>query len=113
MIDTIIEIAVKYWTQELFAIIIALFGILWRQIKNLYKQVNALVGGVRGNLRMQIKAEAKIHLENGYITLHDRKIMDELFEEYFALGGNGPVKLLKREIDALPTRIEDAGHAET
>lgn len=113
MAEIIIDTAIKYWTQELFVIIIALFGVLWRQMKNLYKQVNALVGGVRGNLRMQIKAEAKIHLGNGYITLHDRKVLDELFEEYFALGGNGPVKLLKREIDSLPTRIEANKNAET
>jgi len=106
MFQIIIDTAVKYWTQELFVIIIGLLGLLWRQVKSVLKQMHAIIGGVRGNLRMQIKTEAKVHIDNGYITLDDRHVLDELFDEYFALGGNGPVKLLKREIDALPTKID-------
>lgn len=105
MIDMIFDIAAKYVIQEMIGILIGATAILWRQICKIHKEMEAIRGGVRGNLRMQIKQEAKIHLEDGNISIDDRKVLDELFEEYFALNGNGPVKILKGEIDKLPTKI--------
>lgn len=107
MLQLVIDTAVKYWTQELFVLVLGLIGFIWKQLKTMFKEMKALRGGVRGSLRIQIKAECKEHLANGYISISDREVLNEMFEEYFALGGNGPVKHLKQEIDTLPTRIDD------
>ncbi len=105
MVDMIFDIAAKYVIQEMIGVLIGATALLWRQIKKIHKEMDAIRGGVRGNLRMQIKQEAKTHLEDGNISIEDREILNELFEEYFALNGNGPVKILKTEIDNLPTKI--------
>lgn len=47
-----------------------------------------------------------------YVTLTvrstgDREVLDAMFQSYFDMGGNGVIKHLKEEIDALPTWIEN------
>ena len=49
----------------------------------------------------------RYHLKNKRITARDREVLDAMFQSYFDMGGNGVVKHLKAEIDALPTVIED------
>ena len=43
------------------------------------------------------------YMEKGYYPIHARENVQSLYKEYTALGGNGTVPALVRELESLPT----------
>ena len=63
---------------------------------------------IRGNMQImkdRIVSLHKKHVTAGFISVHEREVFDGMCASYFESGGNGPVKILKEEIDNLPTKV--------
>lgn len=45
----------------------------------------------------------RYQLTKGYYEISEREVMEDLYKQYHALGGNGVMDKLKRELDKLPT----------
>lgn len=65
---------------------------------------SALCNGVKCLLRSDLIAKHKLYTERGYISPHGLESFNEAYECYTKLGGNGRIKHLKKEIDALPIK---------
>lgn len=114
--DVLLDVALKYWAQWLMGVILAGFGLLWRNVKKTMRrnkeeqekdrlEREVIRETLKALLRDRINQACRYHLKEEEISLRDREVLNGLFEMYFALKGNGPVGHLKEEIDALPTKF--------
>ena len=44
----------------------------------------------------------KHYMRQGFYPINDREVMQDIFRQYNALGGNGVITHLKNELDDLP-----------
>ena len=49
----------------------------------------------------------KKYIEQGYYPIRDREVMQDIYEQYHRLGGNGVISHLKEEMDELPTYMNE------
>lgn len=101
------EWVAKYWVTAACTLFAGLIGKLWSKVKSTSNNQKAVHGAILALLRDRIYQSCQYHLKNKYIMNTDREVLNAMFDEYFAMGGNGVVKHLKAEIDALPTHIAD------
>lgn len=97
----IIDTTVKYWVTALCGIAFALIAALWRKLNKEIKKQKAINGAVLALLRDRINESCRYHLQNKKISNRDYEVIEHMFNEYFAMGGNGVVAHLKEEIDKL------------
>ncbi|MBP3647537.1 MAG: hypothetical protein J6K55_14060 [Clostridia bacterium] len=45
----------------------------------------------------------KIYIHQGYYPIRDREVMQDIYDQYHALGGNGIITHLMEELEGLPT----------
>lgn len=45
----------------------------------------------------------KQYVQQGYYPIRDREIMQDIYDQYHALGGNGVITHLMEELENLPT----------
>ena len=50
----------------------------------------------------------KQYVQQGYYPIRDREIMQDIYDQYHALGGNGVITHLMEELENLPTYPEQA-----
>lgn len=100
------ETVAKYWIQEALALQVAMFGWIWRKVNKQKKEYDALKLGIRAQLRDRINQSCQYHLAHKEISNRDREVLKDMFDQYFAIGGNGTVGHQVGEIDALPTKVE-------
>lgn len=60
-------------------------------------------------LRDRFYASYKEHLVAGYYPIADREVVQDIYRQYHALGGNGVIDHLKAELDKLPTYPRKGG----
>ena len=110
------EFIVKYWLEFLFSLIIGIIGYFVKKIKKKQEEqakkqeeqekiYEAMKKGVEALLRNELIKNFRIHKANGEITLLDKENMEHLFEQYFALGGNGMMQDLHKEFQEIPIKI--------
>lgn len=105
-----LEIIAKYWLEWLCGIaaggIVAAFRCLWKQQKKADARQKAIEKGVRALLRDRILQAYYHYTDDGrnWITLHGLENVEALYQEYHALGGNGPVTKLVEDIRELEVR---------
>ena len=110
------EFIVKYWLEFLFSLIIGIIGYFVKKIKKKQeeqakkqeeqeKKNKAIENGVQALLRNELIKNFRIHKANGEITLLDKENMEHLFEQYFALGGNGMMHDVYKEFQEIPIKI--------
>jgi len=92
VIDLIIKWAVPFVCGVLVAGLIAL-----------YKREKALKMGLQALLRDRIYTAYEKYACAGYCPLPAREVIEELYNQYHALGGNGTMTELVKKIHALPT----------
>ena len=51
----------------------------------------------------------KKYIEQGYYPIRDREVMQDIYEQYRRLGGNGVIAHLKDELDEMPTYLNEQG----
>lgn len=69
------------------------------------KENEALKAGVLALLRNEILRRYREYMSKGELTILDKENLEEMYEQYRNLGGNGMVKELMSELMQLPTKI--------
>ena len=96
----------KYWLEVLFGCVTAGVGIALRQIsKNMKKEKErskAIEDGVRDILRINILDTYDKCKTEGRITVSRKDAIDSAYQSYHALGGNGTITQVHKEILEMP-----------
>jgi hypothetical protein len=92
----------KYWVQELFALIIAVLGWCVKKLKGKKSEYDVLREGILALLHDRLYATCSIFIARGWASLDDRENLECLYKPYKALGGNGTGEHLYHEVLKLP-----------
>jgi len=101
------EFIIKYWIEVAFGLILAGFGYFSKIIKKYKIDTDATKAGVRALLQDRIIQAYKYHKEQGCVDLYDRKIIDDMYQQYKALGGNGLIEDIMDKLIDLPINCSD------
>ena len=101
----LVAIAVKWAVPALCA---ALAAFAAGQVKHLRQEDKAVRLGVQALLRDRIYQAHSHYMERGFYPIYARENVEEMYKQYHALGGNGTVTNLVREMDGLPTTHKKA-----
>ena len=97
---------VEYWVQELFGIIVAVLGVLFRHMQQWKQEQDAIKEGVIAILHDRLFQTCSYHICVGYIPLAKyEEIVDNvkmLYETYHTLGGNGTGTDIYNRFNELP-----------
>ena len=85
------------------AIILAL---LQRKWKNDEKQ-DAIIDGLKVLTVDRVRYLGKSYIDRGYITLWEKENLREMHKAYKALGGNGHLDTVVKEVDKLDIRADE------
>lgn len=89
-------------------IVTGLFSALTGMVGWMIKQLIAIKRGMLATLRNDIVHTYNAYKALGYITYEGLETINDLYEQYITLGGNGAVKQLKvHGIDKLPIKTEE------
>lgn len=101
------EWIVKYWVEWAFGIIAAVVAAYCKhiatQVKKEREEQKALRDGMRSLLRRQIIADCEQAMREGYCETKTKDTIEDMYESYHALGGNGVVSHLKAQTMNLPS----------
>ena len=101
-----VDFILKYWIQELFALIIAIITWLWRQLLKRRNENDAVREGMMALLHDRIYQACSYFLKRGWCSMEDRSNLEYLYKPYKALGGNGTGESLYQRCLALPFEEE-------
>lgn len=97
-----IDFVLKYWIQELFALIIAVITWLWRALLRRKQENDAIKEGMMALLHDRIYQACSYFLKRGWCSMEDRSNLEYLYKPYKALGGNGTGESLYKKCMDLP-----------
>ena len=107
LIDTI----VKWWTTWFCALIAGGLIMLWKRVGKNYStheaENSAMKEAVRSLIRKDLLDICYEVKSKGSITITERETMDDLFHQYFTLGGDGALHQLYDKIKQIQTAIEN------
>ena len=63
--------------------------------------------GLQSLLRAEISRSHEKYMDKGYCPVYAREALNRIYESYHALGGNGTMTELYKQVMALPTDKED------
>lgn len=86
-------------------IIGAILGFIVAKFKKNKKKDLAIEQGVQALLRNEIIRRYREFESKGEISILDKENLEEMFEQYKNLGGNGTVKKMMDELISLKTKI--------
>ena len=92
----------KYWIQELFALVIA--GLTWciRRLRRKKTEYDVLREGILALLHDRLYAACSFFIAQGWASLEDRENLEYLYRPYKDLGGNGTGERLYNTVMKLP-----------
>jgi hypothetical protein len=97
----------KYWVQELFAVIIAILTWCVKKLKGKKTEYDVLREGILALLHDRLYAACSIFIARGWASLDDRENLEYLYKPYKALGGNGTGENLYQAVQKLPYQSPD------
>lgn len=80
---------VKYWLQELFALMVGAVGLIFGRLRKQKTEQAAIKDGMLALLHSEICRCYGECEQKGFADVHDRENMEYLYGPYHALGGNG------------------------
>lgn len=104
-----LEFILKYWTQFLFGIMASFIFFLYRKIIRHYRIMNYTKNGVKVLLKGEIVRRYQEYKKLGCISIFDREIINDLYQEYKNLGGNGMIEDMIEDISDIPLDTECGG----
>lgn len=109
ILDVIAEIIARYYVQLFLTLASGVVVHLWNRIKLQNIRYDALQEGVKSLLRSEIiNSFMRVKIRsNGYMDIHERDNIQELYDAYKLLNGNGTIDDLMVEIRKFPIRRED------
>lgn len=100
------EWIVKYWIEWVFGLLIAALTVVVKsmsgRVKRQQAENQALRDGMRSLLRAQIISSCEHAIRDGWCGARLRDTINDMYESYHALGGNGTVTSIVSQIMALP-----------
>jgi hypothetical protein len=97
------DFIIKYWIGVGFGIISSAICGLWRGYKKMHKNNVATQKGVQALLRAQIIQVYNVYIVRGYLPIYERENIEELYDQYKELSGNGVIAGLIEKLYELPT----------
>lgn len=97
----------KYWIQELFALVIAGLGWCIRKLKKKKTEYDVLREGILALLHDRLYAECSFFIARGWCTVEERTNLEELYKPYRSLGGNGTGEHIYHHCLSLPFEEKD------
>lgn len=79
----------------------------YKAFKKVKIYILAIGNGVKVTLSDRIYQAHKYHMKNGYCSFNDLKHVENLYEQYHNLGGNGSITKLMDDIRALPVHEKE------
>lgn len=102
-----VDFIIKYWIQWLFGLLIAALGAYTKYLSGVIKrekaEQKALRDGMRSLLRRQIIMDCEGAIKEQYCPTATKDTIEDMYQSYHALGGNGVVTSIKDQMMALPT----------
>ena len=102
----------KYWVECAFGIVAGVLLWLYRRMASRLKQNReeneALRNGMRALLMRQIAEDCEDARRKGFCTVEKKKIINDMYTSYHALGGNDVITAMKNDMMRLPTEPQDA-----
>lgn len=83
------------------------FGIVGTAITVTWKKVKAVSRGMRALLKDRIVQAYNHYKDKEYFPIYARETVQDLYDQYHTLGGNGTITHLFAEIRELPTEKPD------
>jgi len=96
----------EYWLKALFGAFVSCFGALILWVKKKFKRQEAIELGLQALLRNEIKKAYTLCAEKEYCTMEDMDNIQNMYDRYHLLGGNGSVTRLLEKLKELPTERE-------
>lgn len=93
----------EYWIKALFGGVISGFGVLVAWLKKKFKRQVYLELGIQALLKNDIRQAYKECANKEYCSLDDMEIIQDMYESYHALGGNGSITRLMEKLKKMPT----------
>ena len=97
-----IDFILKYWIQELFALILAVLTWLWRTLLRRKQENDEIKDGMMALLHDRIYQACSFFIARGWCSPEDRSNLEYLYKPYKALGGNGTGESLYNKCLELP-----------
>jgi hypothetical protein len=98
----LIDFILRYWIQELFALIIAIITWLWRALLRRKRENDEIKEGMMALLHDRIYQACSFFIARGWCSPEDRSNLEYLYKPYKALGGNGTGESLYNKCLELP-----------
>ena len=106
----------KYWLEWLFGVLIAVLTLVVRtlsaRIKKQAEENKALRDGMRSLLRAQIIDTCERMMADQWCGARMRDTINDLYNSYHALGGNGTVTSIVSQVMDLPAYKQEAKNHE-
>jgi hypothetical protein len=103
----------KYWVEWVFGIIAAALGWMVKRlsarIRKEQEENKALRDGMKALLMRQIQDECEAAVNQGYCPVEVKKTIDQMYQAYHSLGGNGIITGLRDDTMRLPTVESERG----
>ena len=96
---------VQYWVVWAFGLLTSGLAALWRYALAQHKRQKALETGVQALLRDRIIQSCDYYQKKQSISVHGRENIQSMYAAYHALGGNGAVTALVKDVNELPTHF--------
>ena len=98
----LLDFILRYWVQELFALIIAAITWMVRAIHKKKDEYDILREGILALLHDRLYQSCSFFIGRGYCSIEDRNNLEYLYTPYKALGGNGTGESLYKKCLELP-----------
>ncbi len=95
------SIIVNHAIEIFISIIFFLITYLYKKIIGFNRMINSTRDGVKILLKNRIIEKYYRFKSEGFITIFDKQIINELYNEYHNLGGNGVISDIISEINSL------------
>ena len=96
---------IEYWVVWAFGLLTGALAGLWRYVLAQHKRQKALQTGVQALLRDRIIQSCDYYQKKQSISVHGRENIQSMYAAYHALGGNGAVTALVKDVNELPTHF--------
>lgn len=103
----------KYWIEWVFGLLIAVLTWVVKRMSGRIKQQQieneALRNGMRSLLKSQIVTQCERAMDDGWCGARLRDTINDLYQSYHALGGNGTVTDIVDQTRRLPAFAPEKG----
>ena len=102
MIEYIPQIVVTVCTSALTAVLAS----VWRKQKTILSRYQAVNDGMKCLLRREMIRDCTHYLGKGFVPIYAIENIQDSYDAYHALGGNGTITKMVEELKKLPTGKE-------